>query len=538
VSRDQFGDFQTPPELARAVCELLAAQGVAPRAVLEPTCGIGSFLAAAVATFPGLETVVGIDVNAAHLRAARRRLPGGVMLHEADAFRVDWPSRLRDLPDPLLVLGNPPWVTNAAVGALGGTNLPAKSNVDGHVGLAARTGKSNFDVSEWLLARLSDELRGRRDAVVAMLCKTTVGRKAVAHAWRHGLPIVRADLYTIDAGAHFGAAVDASLLVCRFGAGAPTHDCTVHARLAESPVAVCGWRDGRLVADAVAYEAVRHLQSDAGEWRWRSGIKHDCAAVMELVPDGAGHRNGLGERVRVEPDYLHPLLKGSELAHGRPATRVLLVPQSSTGDDSAAIAACAPRTWRYLLDHAELLDGRASSIYRNRPRFALFGVGPYSFAPWKVAIAALYKTVRFRVVGPHDGKPVVFDDTCYLLPCRTRREADRLAALLNGPDAQRFFRAFTFRDAKRPVTIELLGRLDLTRLAASGPGGVQAQHLDDHLRGADHVTDAQPLLDGVDVAHAGAEVGDLQAAPVQDVRVAAAAHGRAFDLVPEGRGRP
>jgi SAM-dependent methyltransferase len=259
VSRDQFGDFQTPPALAREVCRILAARGIAPRAVLEPTCGTGAFLAAAGATFPGLAVVLGVDRNAAHLRAARRRVPGAT-LREADVFAADWTAWIGALPDPLLVLGNPPWVTNAAIGALGGGNLPAKSNVRGAVGLDARTGKSNFDVSEWIVTRLCDELRGRRGAVVAMLCKTAVGRKVLAHAWRTELPLRRADLYPIDAAAHFGAAVDASLLVCAFDEGPPMHDCTVHARLADAPVGVCGWRDGGLVADVAAHARVRYLR--------------------------------------------------------------------------------------------------------------------------------------------------------------------------------------------------------------------------------------------------------------------------------------
>ena len=41
------GDYQTPPELAHAVCARLAGDGLAPAAVLEPTCGRGAFLAAA-----------------------------------------------------------------------------------------------------------------------------------------------------------------------------------------------------------------------------------------------------------------------------------------------------------------------------------------------------------------------------------------------------------------------------------------------------------------------------------------------------------
>ena len=68
-----------------------------------------------------------------------------------DFFEKDWPGTLDGLLEPILVIGNPPWVTNSAVGALGGSNLPVKSNFQRLNGLDAITGKSNFDISEWML---------------------------------------------------------------------------------------------------------------------------------------------------------------------------------------------------------------------------------------------------------------------------------------------------------------------------------------------------------------------------------------------------
>jgi hypothetical protein len=42
----EFGDFQTPLNLARKVCSLLQGLGYAPSSVLEPTCGEGNFIVA------------------------------------------------------------------------------------------------------------------------------------------------------------------------------------------------------------------------------------------------------------------------------------------------------------------------------------------------------------------------------------------------------------------------------------------------------------------------------------------------------------
>lgn len=197
--------------------------------------------------------------------------------------------------------------------------------------------------------------------------------------------------------------------------------------------------------------------------RWRSGIKHDCARVIELRPEGVGHyRNGFGEKVRLEATFLYPMLKSSDLAKPNDRTsRFMLVTQDGVGHDTSQIARQAPLAWDYLQSHAGLLDSRASSIYRNRPRFSIFGVGPYSFAPWKVAISGFYKQLAFRQVGPAEGKPVVLNDTCYFLPCHTREDAARLTGLLQTQTARDFYESRIFWDAKRPITAGLLKRLNL-----------------------------------------------------------------------------
>ena len=69
------------------------------------------------------------------------------------------------------------------------------------------------------------------------------------------------------------------------------------------------------------------------------------------------------------------------------------------------------------------------------------------------------------VIHPVDGRPVMVDDTCYTIPCRTKEEAEFLAGLLNSAPAQEFLRSFIFFDAKRPITIDVLRRLSFVELA-------------------------------------------------------------------------
>lgn len=465
-----YGDFQTPPTLARAVCDLLVRKGLRPATVVEPTCGTGSFLLAAAEAF-GDATLFGQDIDPTYVRTARAglaRLGPRARVRVGDFFRTAWEQELARWQPPILVLGNPPWVTNAGLGVLGVDNLPAKSNLKALAGLAAKTGASNFDISEWMLLQLLALGQGR-DVTVAMLVKTTVARRVLAHAHARGLALARASLHRIDAKAAFGVAVDAGLFCFSTRQSAPIR-CEVLAALdATEPHAEVAVRNDRLVADVRAYDRAAAVMGRA-EPPWRSGIKHDCAKVMELRREGSALHNGLGERVDVERALVHPLLKSSDLRGDDrpPPRRWLVLPQRRLGEDTAALAHTAPRAWQYLLAHAAALDARRSSIYRDQPRFAVFGLGEYSFAPWKVAIAGLSKRAAVTLVGPDDeGRPMLLDDTCYFLGFPDEPSAATACWLLRSEPAQAVVQALTFWDAKRPITKEVLDHLDLRALAAA-----------------------------------------------------------------------
>jgi hypothetical protein len=467
----EFGDFQTPELLAVEVCRLLHARGIAPRSIVEPTCGVGNLLFAALDTFPGARQAHALDVNDTYVEHALRRKrtrndAATATITRANFFNHDWPTLLERLEEPILVIGNPPWVTSADLGSLRSENLPEKRTSGQLQGLAAMTGKSNFDISEWMLTRLIAWLDGKR-ATVAVLCKTAVARKVLSVGWTEHRRITNSAMYRIDSAQHFGAAVDACLLIVELSAITGEPSCPVHRDISDlTPETRFGHRHGVLVADATLYDRWLHLAGQS-PYIWRSGVKHDCAAVMELIPVGDTFENGDGERIRLEERYLFPMLKSSDLARiGEPVPRRwMLVPQSFVGEDTSKIEAAANETWRYLNRHKDRIQLRASSIYRGKPPFSIFGVGDYTFSPWKVAISGLYKRLTFKAIGPYAGKPVVLDDTCYSLACSSEAEARFLVGLLASPPAQEFYSAFIFWDAKRPITTDILRRLDLRRLA-------------------------------------------------------------------------
>ncbi len=475
--KTELGDFQTPAILASQVCDLLVRLKISPAAVVEPTCGTGAFLQASEAAFPNCDLFLGFDINPKHVEAARSQAKRA-KVRQANFFAENWPKTLKELSEPILAIGNPPWVTNSALGSFNGSNLPSKSNFQRFNGLDAITGKSNFDISEWMLTRLLEWLSGRA-AVLAMLCKTTVARKVLRHAWKNNLQVEKSSAYGISALDHFGASADACLLVTVLKPGAHSRECDAFATLKSSqPDTTFGLRNDRLVADVDSLGAYERL-CGTSPLKWRSGIKHDCSRVMELRPAAKPglYRNGLGETVKLEETFLFPMLKSSDLSKGSAPSRYMLVTQTAIGEDTARIARKAPLTWRYLESHSDALDARSSAIYRNRPRYSVFGVGNYSFAPWKVAISGFYKHLEFRTVAPVNGRPVVLDDTCYFLPCENEGEAEYLKDLLNSETARGFFRSFIFWDAKRPITASLLASLDIGLLAEERYGTIEPKRL-------------------------------------------------------------
>jgi hypothetical protein len=94
-------------------------------------------------------------------------------------------------------------------------------------------------------------------------------------------------------------------------------------------------------------------------------------------------------------------------------------------------------------------------------------VGDYTFSRWKIAISGMYKNLRFVKIGPFEEQPVVFDDTTNFIPCPSESAATMLLSLLESDEARTFYKSFIFWDAKRPITVELLGRLNIHALAES-----------------------------------------------------------------------
>lgn len=468
----QFGDFQTPDELATCATRLLREKhGISPDLVIEPTCGKGAFLRASLSEFR-CSKVLGFDINEKYVEEAKETLSKYPNSENAtvltkDFFSMDWDSFLDNFSGHILFLGNPPWVTSSELSILNSKNLPSKSNFQNRRGIEAITGSGNFDISEWMLLKHAEWLI-KREGTIALLCKYSVARKVFRQIRKRSGNRFSASIYLIDAKVFFGASVEACFFILSTNSHASS-DCVVHKNLISDQILhLIGERDGFILKDTATYEKWKHLLGQDLRYTWRSGIKHDCSKVMELEQVGNGlFQNGMHQQYSLETEYLYPLLKSSDIGNGRVNTcrKLVLVTQKTVGDDTNVIKDKALNTWNYLLEHNALLSCRKSSIYKNKPPYSIFGIGEYSFKKWKIAISGFYKRLNFWLVKPIDDKPVMLDDTINFLSFDTEEEANFILSLLNSKPSLEFLESMIFWDGKRPITIDILRRLSLKAVA-------------------------------------------------------------------------
>jgi hypothetical protein len=466
----EYGDFQTPLELAEKICQKLSQINVNPKVIIEPTCGTGNFLKSAAVTFKQTEKILGFEINPNYVAqiAQDEQLcqDTRIQVHQNNFFDCDWNVLTQAWKENILFLGNLPWITNSKQGLINGSNLPQKSNFQGYHGLDAITGKSNFDISEWMLIKLIECLN-HRSAYLAIICKTAVSRKILNYIYTQKINLTYSAIYPINTQKYFQANVDACLLFCQFDSQSENYFCDVFKSFEEREFQRIGYQNDILVRDLntfIRLEKLYHRHPLVE--KWRSGIKHDCSKVMELQLVNGIFVNGLKEIVDIETTYLYPLLKGSDVAQNRLEiiNKYVLVTQKFIGESTENMRDIAPKTWQYLVNHVDYFGNRKSKIYQNQPDFSIFGVGSYTFSPFKIAISGLYKKLNFQLISPYQNQPVIFDDTVYFLSFDDLDTAQKTLQLLNSSLAMEFYSSLIFWDEKRPIKTRILNSLNLSEL--------------------------------------------------------------------------
>ncbi|MXR51745.1 N-6 DNA methylase [Halovenus sp. WSH3] len=494
VSRETrlaLGEYYTPRGVAELAVDSLQIDDPASATMLDPGCGSGVFLSvcidrklAALADRPPAETVetvtssvFGIDLNPvavktstlAYLIALCPVLDAEAVetvappVFHADALGLTGTSAV---PAELFagvdyLLGNPPWITWDRLSERVKTRLRERY-VDElgllpHGGAAARLGHSNDDISipfvwicldRYLRAGGAVSVVLKRDLLTgpagAILRKLQVGDRSLSMSHVHdfaGLaPFgsqVGADaaLYTMWADtdpsfpaeltAWTGESVDFSTRAA-LAETADRTETTVAPLDPDDPTSAWIRADAERGALGPCAHEIRH------------GTKDDAEAVFSVDRDLLD---------RIEPDLVYPYIKSRHVVkYGLFGHELRLVPvKKANQDNEAELRERYPETYRYLADRREQLTDRASSWLDDGPFYNVFGVGEYTWSPYKVVWCRLGFNPHFAVVStvedPDLGEKLVVPGDHYMfIGADDEQEAHALCALLNSAVYQKSLR--------------------------------------------------------------------------------------------------
>jgi SAM-dependent methyltransferase len=489
-----LGEYYTPGGVADVAVAELDLAGSA--TVLDPGCGTGSFLSAAIddrraalgedAPAETVErvtgSVYGIDLNPVAVKCSKLAyccrlfdslsatgvdavsvpvfLTDALGLMRAEAVRYE--GRTLDLTVDALV-GNPPWVPwerlTPAVKERWRERYVDALGLQPHSGAAARLGHSNDDVSvpyvwvcihrylrpggraSFVLKR--DVMRGPAGAVLRGL---QVGDRPLALEHVHDFAALE-PFPTVGANAAvytFATGTDAAFPV-------PT---TVWERGADGEP---GYGTGRALRDSTRQSetAIVPLDPEDHTTAWiradaeRAALGECAHDIRHGLKDDANDVFGLDREdlPRVDADLVYPYLKSRHVRpYGVTGHDRRLVPMRQAGaDNEADLSRSYPRTYEYLRSHEEALRARSSSWLDDGPFYSVFGLGPYTWADYKVAWCRLGFKPAFTVVStrtdPDLGERQVVPGDHYMFIATDHREtAHFLCALLNSAPYQRTLR--------------------------------------------------------------------------------------------------
>ncbi|NPV37817.1 MAG: hypothetical protein HPY78_00905 [Brevinematales bacterium] len=475
--RTEYGDFQTNQNLAKSVTKFLKTQKkINPKLVIEPTCGKGNFIVAALSSFKEIKKIIGVEIYKPYTWETKFNIidyyisnpsvrKPKIEIFHCNVFDFDFSSLVNESIEEVLILGNPPWITNSKLSSLQSGNLPQKSNFKKYNGFDAITGKGNFDIGEYITLMMFEAFQNTK-GYLAFLLKSSVIKNIVFDQYNTKYKISKIEKFTIDSKKEFNVSVEASLFFCKLNTQ-PEYTCAEFDFYKPTQnTKKFGWVMDKFVSDIELYQKSSNIDGVC-PFEWRQGIKHDLSSIMELERVNRHYVNGKKEEIEIEEDLVFGLLKSSDLKQTVISTprKFTIITQKKVAQDTSYIKEKYPKTYRYLQSHKTFFDKRKSNIYKNKPNFSIFGIGDYSFLPYKVAISGLYKTFTFSLILPFENKPLMLDDTCYFLGFENIEFAAYTTILLNSDKTKKLLESITFSAAKRIITKEILMRIDLYKLA-------------------------------------------------------------------------
>ncbi len=489
----EYGDYQTNTNLSDNICGLLKSKKIDPNIIFEPTFGKGNFIISSLKFFKNIQQIYGIEIYKPYIQITKfkildyfiqnpneKNIPK-IKLFHANIFDFDIKKHIKiNKNNNFLILGNPPWVTNSELSGINSKNLPRKVNFKNHKGLDAMTGKGNFDIAEFITNSLFDKF-SEKTGDFAFLVKNSVIKNVLQRQIVNNYKITNLEKYIINAKKEFNVSVNASLFYCKLNSK-PDKLCAEFDFYTKEKFKTFGWINNKFVSNTNTYQKYTNFDGIC-QYEWRQGLKHDLTKVMEIEKVGDFYKNKFNEKFELEDELVYGILKSSDLKGGtiNGTRKYTIVTQKKIGQDTSFIKNNYPKTYNYLQSKLDLFSQRKSSIYKGKPTFSIFGIGDYSFKPYKIAISGLYKQLNFTLIEPDENKkPIMLDDTCYFIGFHDQTEAEVIFDVLKSEEVKEFLSSLIFSDAKRSITKDLLMRIDISAVMKNK--NIKKNHNDNYLK--------------------------------------------------------
>jgi len=445
------------------------------KTILDPTCGEGHLLEALIfsalekgvpaAELP-LQRLFGIEQEAHFLEAFRTRikkaynieLPQSNLLHrnlllEPVELRCD------------ILLGNPPWCNF--------TDLPAPLKpllkpIYQHYGMAGKSselllGNSRVDIAALVIAKsIKDHLNANGRALFFAPLSLLLGEGAHKNFRRFEVQGTR---FRIESVHDFGAQQIFENVSARYALlnmrrdAEPVFPVPYFVRKRKTweemqarPFAALN--DAWLIQatsgsrNAGSFERIALAQAAAPRQGINTGGANDVFIFNLLSENDDGSvtvKDARDRTHRLPARFVYPLLT-SENFRDNDFTphRYVLLPYEENGNAlSSAALKKEPLLDAYLQEHRERLEARKGPLLRARIRqgcwWALFGVGAYNFAPYKIVWEA-YGRSTFRPMLV-EGRVQVNQSLQAYIPFYNKREARRMLKALKGKYVEEYLRA-------------------------------------------------------------------------------------------------
>ena len=522
--RHDLGEYFTPYWLAEKAIKMSGFEGDLNSILLDPGCGSGVFLlAAAEMKYQAnrdkpleelmrdiLGTVVGCDINPVCVLGARLNLVCWLalkfglplpnikipILHYDTVFKrpasdVEIDDINSILPEGCdYLVGNPPWISwNSLPGEyrkkIEQELLPRYILFDFH-GQEAQLGHSNDDyLVTFTLVTIHRYLKegGLCSFIIKQPLLTNVSGKTFRRfSIRHiqgsvKLKVKRvADLRKVNP---FGISNEPAIIV--LGKGKET--------VYPVPYEIWLKKDGRIFVEEGEAKPSKDVTSpwvvltaDLEETEFiegrcpyeiRHGLKHDVADVIIVNP--IEHKGGRliiqseeGKEIyEIEAGAVYPFLQPRHIgAWEINGYTYVIIPQRKAGEDNEKkFARTLPLTYRYLERFKDQFLSRKSRIFTKKPFYGLFGLGNYTWKPYKVCWCGLGFKPEFVVVDSVNDqllgeKLLIPDGTIYFIPLDTKEEAHFVCAVLNSELVRRFLSARSGK-SKRGLSKKVMEQIAL-----------------------------------------------------------------------------